>query len=63
MVAALHGCPGGPAELIVRQGSRVPSCRCYRRLIPALPLHTSAEWIDRVDFNGEPVTFELNPAA
>lgn len=53
----------GPAELIVRQGGRVLWRRRYRRLVPTLPLRASAEWIGRVDFSGEPVTFELYPAA
>jgi thioredoxin reductase len=47
----------GPTDLIVRQGGRVLSRRRYRRLIPGLPLRASAEWIGRVDFSGEPVTF------
>jgi hypothetical protein len=53
----------GPTDLIVRQGSRfLWRCR-YRQLIPGRPLRASAEWIGRVDFSGEPVAFELNPAA
>ena len=49
----------GPADLIVRQGSRVLwRCR-YRQLIPGRPLRAPAEWIGRVDFSGEPVTFAV----
>jgi hypothetical protein len=53
----------GPAELILRQGIRVLWCRRYRQLVPGRPLRAPAEWTGRVDFSGEPVTFELNPTA
>ncbi len=50
------------ADLVVRQGTRVLWRHRYRHLVPTLPMHVSADWLGRVDPNGEPITLQLSVA-
>ena len=47
------------ADLVMRQGPRVLWRGRYRRLVPALPLHAPAGWIDDVDPAAGQVVFSL----
>jgi NADPH-dependent 2,4-dienoyl-CoA reductase/sulfur reductase-like enzyme len=46
-----------PVELVVTQGARVLWRERHGRLVPNLPIHVSARWLNQLDPGGDPIVF------
>jgi hypothetical protein len=47
------------ASLVVTQGDRTLWQRRYRHMVPNIPVHASAGWVQRVDWDADAVTLRL----